>query len=95
MKNDQPDNLSDLLKQWQPEPLSAGRIRAGVWNRIEQAAENPMTRVLARLASLFERAAITAGVLAVALIAGITVGSATASQVQTESYLQSLVAFRH
>lgn len=95
MKKNQPDNLSTLLKEWQPEPMAAGRIRAGVWSRIEMAAENPMMDLLARIASWFERPVITTGVLAVALIVGITFGSATASQVQTESYLQSLVAFRH
>jgi len=95
MKNNQPDNLSNLLKEWQPEPMAAGRIRAGVWSRIEMAAENPMMGMAARIASWFERPVFTAGVVAVALVVGITFGSATASQVQTESYLQSLVAFRH
>lgn len=95
MKNDQSDNLSDLLKQWQPEPLSPAQIRAGVWSRIENKRENPLAEVFVRITSWFERPLIAGGLVALALVAGIALGSTTSAEAQTQAYLQSVVAFRN
>lgn len=93
--NEPSDNLTNLLKKWQPAPLQAGHIRAGVWSRIEREQANPLADVWARIASWFERPVIAGGVLAVALVIGIAFGATASAQAKTEAYLQSMVAFRH
>lgn len=93
--NDPSDNLSDLLKQWQPEPIQASRIRAGVWSRIEKEQRNPLSDLLAIIASWFERPAIAGGVIALALVLGVAFGTTASAEAQTQAYLQSIVAFRN
>jgi hypothetical protein len=93
--NDQPDNLSQMLKQWQPHPILAGHIRAGVWSRIEKDRETSWAQVLTRVASWFERPLIAGGVVAIAFGLGIAFGMVASVQSQTEAYLQSMAAFRN
>lgn len=93
--NDSSDNLSDLLKQWQPEPIQASHIRAGVWSRIEKEQRNPLTDLLDIIASWFERPVIAGGVIAVALVLGVAFGAMASAEAQTQAYLQTTVAFRH
>lgn len=88
------DNLSDLLKQWQPEPIQAGQIRAGVWSRIEKQEGNPLADRLTFIASWFERPVIAGAVIALALVVGIALGAMASAEAQTQAYLQSMIAFR-
>ena len=93
--NDPSDNLTALLKQWQPAPLQAGHIRAGVWSRIEREPANPLSNLLAIIASWFERPVIAGGVIALALVLGLAFGVTASTEAQTQAYLQSMVAFRN
>ncbi len=95
MKEDCNEELSRLLKQWQPRPIAAGEIRAKVWHRIEKEEDGVLAPWMWWLASWFERPAVVAGVVAVALGVGIAFGTTASAQDQTEAYLQSMVAFRH
>lgn len=95
MKEDHKDELSKLLEEWQPRPIAAGEIRAQVWHRIEKEDTGVIVPWMWKIASWFERPAIAAGVVAIALVFGIAFGTTASAHAQTEAYLQSMVAFRH
>lgn len=95
MKEDHNEELSRLLKSWQPRPLAAGKIRSEVWRRIEKEETTGLASWIRWLVSCFERPVLAVGVVAVALGIGIAFGTTASAQAQTEAYLQSMVAFRH
>lgn len=93
--NDSSANLTILLKQWQPAPLQASHIRAGVWSRINREPQNPLSEFLATMASWFDRPVIAGGVVALALVVGLALGATASLEAQTQAYLQSMIAFRN
>lgn len=95
MQENHNEELSRLLKVWQPRPIAPGQIRAEVWQRIEKEESRVLPPWMGWLASWFDRPAIAAGVVTVALGLGIAFGTTASAKAQTEAYLQSMVAFRH
>lgn len=95
MNEDRNEELSKLLKEWQPRPIAAGEIRPQVWQLIEKEDAGVIVPWMWKLASWIERPAIAAGVIAIALVVGIAFGTTASAHAQTEAYLQSMVAFRH
>lgn len=95
MQEDSNEKLSKLLKEWQPRLIGTEEIRAQVWHRIEHEEAGELAPWMEWLASWFERPAIAAGVVAVALGFGIAFGATASTHAQTEAYLRSMVAFSH
>jgi len=88
------DDLNTLLKTWSPNQQSAADIRAGVWQRIERIEPAGWKTSLQAMVAYFMRPALATGLVAVAILAAITVGSIVSETAQTQAYLNSLTAFR-
>lgn len=95
MNNNSDEKLNDLLKAWQPRPLAASHVRGGVWHRIANEEAHAPAKWLRVMMAWFDRPAIAAGVVALALAVGIAFGTTASAQAQTEAYLQAMVAYRH
>lgn len=88
------DHLSSQLKAWTPKPVSSVEIRAGVWQRIERTETSPWrARVDFFLLSLTNPALAT-GLVMLAIMAGLALGTVTAETAQTQAYLHSVTMFR-
>lgn len=89
------DDLSDLLRSWQPDVEPSSGFNRGVWSRIEAS----QTRNSEVLSSLFiplrwiqtmGRPRIAIAAAAIALFGGVLIGGVQAHSSQEERYLTSL-----
>lgn len=90
---DESEKLSQLLHEWKAEPIRAEDVRREVWRRIEKLEPSPWKTWLAFLDGLVARPLVATSALAVAVAAGMLIGTVASSAAQTESYLQSVTAF--
>jgi len=90
--HDQPDKLSALLREWQPEPPPSENVRREVWTRIKNRRIHPIASCAAWLDQIFGKPLVATGVLAIAVTVGVMIGTQASSSAQTASYLQSVSA---
>ncbi len=94
----QPDHLTQLLREWNPEPVRVEDVRRHVWRCIEKQKPSPWGAwmvFLETLGDIISRPAVAIGVLAIALTMGLTIGNLASASAQTESYLNSVSPFLH
>lgn len=87
------DDLSKVLKAWNPGAASPDAVRGGVWQRIERQQARPWNQFIDNLLSLLSRPAWACTVVALALLAGVTLGSVVSENSQAEAYLVSVTPF--
>jgi hypothetical protein len=90
---DASEKLSQILHEWTPEPVNTDEVRREVWRRIEKLKPSTWKTWLAFLDGIVARPVVATGALAVAVAAGMMIGTMASSAAQTESYLQSVTAF--
>ena len=85
------DELSSLLKSWNPDVPASSAFRRRVWSRIESEGgrELSLAEWFAAAVSQIARPRIAGAVLAAALFGGIWVGSMTGAEGR-EEYLRSV-----
>jgi len=88
------DNVNNLMKTWTPKVVTALDIRAGVWQRIERAEPTGWRVAMESLFALLNRPALATGLVAVAIMAGIAMGTITSETAQTQVYLNTMAAYR-
>ena len=88
------NDLSSLLKGWQPDLEPGSGFNRGVWSRIE-AAESSRSGFSAIFSwvGLLASPRIATAAVAIALFGGLLVGSLQARSSQEERYLHSLKPF--
>lgn len=86
------DNLSNLLRSWQPEVNPAQDFDREVWSRIEAMESRKGAGIAAFFTwiQLFSRPRMALSAAMIALFGGIFVGGIQARSSQEERYLQSL-----
>lgn len=84
MKNE----LSDLLKAWQPDVPQPADFRRGVWSKIEARSSSPGW--LAQLLSAIGRPRIAVALAAVAILAGGISGNLMSRDAHEDAYLRSV-----
>jgi hypothetical protein len=88
------EDLNKLLNTWTPGTCTGADIRAGVWQRIERIAPTLGQVVINYLFAQLMRPALVTGLVAVAILAGVTIGSIASESAQTRAYLNSVTAYR-
>lgn len=88
------NDLNNVLKTWTPRTPAALDIRAGVWQRIERSELSGWRGAMESMLALLTRPALATGLVAFAIMAGITVGRITSETAQTRAYLASVAAYR-
>lgn len=89
------NELTNLLREWQPPAPGASAIRRDVWRRIEHSEPGGFPALFGTLAALFSRPLVAAVFVAAAMTAGAVIGTGASAAAQTEAYLQSVSVFRH
>lgn len=88
------DDLNTLLRTWSPKPHTGADIRAEVWQRIERAEPSRWQGAVDSLFSRFIRTTFASGLVIIAIITGITIGTVASESAQTQAYLNSVAAYR-
>lgn len=90
---EKPDELTSLLREWQPESPPLADVRREVWKRIERLDPSPWKKWMDFFETLVRQPAVATGIITVAVTAGVMLGTMASASAQTDSYLQSLSAF--
>lgn len=93
MKNES-EKLSELLREWRPAPIAPEAVRREVWRRIEKVEPSGWKTWITLLDAMVSRPAFATGALAVAVAAGLMIGTMASASAQTESFLRSVSAFQ-
>lgn len=88
------DDLNNVMRTWSPRTPEALDIRAGVWQRIERSEPSGWRSGMESLLALLTRPALATGLVALAIVAGVAVGTVTSEAAQTRAYLASVTAYR-
>lgn len=88
------DQLSEQLNAWTPKPVSAADIRAGVWHRIERTETSPWRARIDSFLLLLTNPALATGLVMLAIMTGLALGTVTSETAQTQAYLHSVTMFR-
>ncbi|HMO04151.1 MAG TPA: hypothetical protein PKC67_01730 [Kiritimatiellia bacterium] len=88
------NDLNNVLGTWTPRTPAASDIRAGVWQRIERSEPSGWRSNMELLLALLTRPALASGLVALAIMAGVAVGTVTSEAAQTRAYLASVAAYQ-